>query len=151
MTVAVIMPPSECPPEVRVLRRAVLLHEVAPQVLDVLDGVLHVPAGRAERRDGRGGTGRKEIQHPGPQHRIGLREIVRDGPNDALVSRVAVRVQEQVAVPVLRHLDERVRALDLDVLHLLGKPLHAGEREDGSDQRRADHDGAARVTCRPAL
>jgi hypothetical protein len=54
----------------------------------------------------------------------------------ALVGRVAVRVDEQAAVPVLRHDDHALRALDGDTLHRLGGG-GAGEqrgRNDGSSE-----------------
>jgi hypothetical protein len=44
-----------------------------------------------------------------------------------------------------------MRALELDVLCLLGERSRAGNGEGGGNQHRADHEGVGRVTCRLAL
>ena len=123
---------ARVPPDVGVLRLPVLLHEVPPQVLDVLYRVLHVPADRAEGGDGRRIPGRHGGQTR-QQEQGYLARVGGERGQDALVGRVAVRIDEQAAVPVLRHDDHVLRALDRDALHRVLRRGGAGQQRERND------------------
>ena len=122
------------PPEVGVLRLPVLLHEAAPYVLDVLDGVVDVPADRPEGARRRRVAAERGDQH-GQHERIELRPDVRERQvgrkrlQEAGVGSVPVRVDEEPAVPVVRNEDETVRAL-----HGKGVDGLEGQRSGGTDE-----------------
>src|SRR5205814_4473978 len=82
--------------------------EARPHALDVLDGVLDVPADGAEGGRRRGVAAERGDQH-GQHERIELRPDVRERQvgrkrlQEAGVGSVPVRVDEEPAVPVVRN------------------------------------------------
>src|SRR5207247_6001243 len=95
---------ARVPPDVGVLRLPVLLHEVPPQVLDVLHRILHVPADRAEGGDGRRIPGRHEGQAR-QQEQGYLARSGGGGGQEGVVGRGATRTDELDFVSGLRRGD----------------------------------------------
>ena len=133
-------------PDVGMCGRAVPLHEVAADVLDIIDGVLDRPSDRAVR----GRRGRVAQVERDLEHLVATRELRADvrgrdvpgiGHDRALIGGVAVRVNEEPAVPRLGDNDQIVGTLHAEGLDgAEGERGGGGGEDERSEERERTHE-----------